>query len=280
MKRIAIQGVSGCFHEEAAERYFGEITPVECLTFEDMFVAMERGDADGAIIAIENSISGGLLQNFELLRRYSYTIKGEQYLRIKQNLVALPGQKIADIKEVRSHYMAINQTRQFFALQSHIRLSESEDTAASAAEIAREGLLGVGGIASALAARKYGLEILAAGIETDKHNYTRFLILDPSIEIKSGRIDKASLCFTLDHRSGKLAQVLSVLSYYDMNLTRIQSLPIVGKEWQYFFYVDLRFEDYEHYCQAIAATRPLLGELKILGEYPSAKMDISQEISY
>jgi prephenate dehydratase len=280
MKRIAIQGISGCFHEEAAERYFGSITPVECRTFDDMFLAMERGEADGAVIAIENSISGGLLQNFELLRHYPYTIKGEQYLRIKQNLVALPGQSIDQIKEVHSHYMAINQTRHFFSAHPHIRLYESEDTAASAAEIAHKQLLGVGGIASELAARKYGLEILAPSIETDKHNYTRFLILDPSIEVDESRINKASLCFTLSHRSGKLAQVLSVLSYYDMNLTRIQSLPIIGKEWQYFFYVDLRFEEYEQYRQAITATRPLLGELKILGEYPAANMDIADTVSY
>lgn len=280
MKRIAIQGISGCFHEEAAERYFGSITPVECRTFDDMFLAMERGEADGAVIAIENSISGGLLQNFELLRHYPYTIKGEQYLRIKQNLVALPGQSIDQINEVHSHYMAINQTRHFFNGHPHIRLYESEDTAASAAEIAHKQLFGVGGVASELAARKYGLEILAASIETDKHNYTRFLILDPSIEVDPSRINKASLCFTLSHRSGKLAQVLSVLSYYDMNLTRIQSLPIVGKEWQYFFYVDLRFEEYEQYRQAIAATRPLLGELKILGEYPAANMDIADTVSY
>ena len=155
-KRVAIQGVKGCFHEQAARLFYeehGHIVPdiVECLTFEDLYRNIDSGKADAAVMAIENTVSGGLLPNFELLRKYDRKIKGEVFLRIQQNLMALPGQTIEDIKEVRTHYMAINQTRQFFKDYPWIRLVESEDTAKSAAEVANQGLEGVGAVASLLA---------------------------------------------------------------------------------------------------------------------------------
>ena len=242
MKRVAIQGFSGCFHEQAARQFYAETTGecpeiVECSTFEGLYTAMDEGRADAAIMAIENTVSGGLLPNFELLRKYDVKIRGEVFLRIKQNLMALPGQKIEDIKEVRTHYMAINQTRAFFSEYPHIRLVESE---------------------------------LRAGIETYKQNFTRFLIFDDGIEVSREMIDKASICFTLPHTSGSLAHVLTVMSFYGMNLTRIQSLPIPGREWQYFFYVDIKFDNYERYQQALTAVRPLMEGLTILGEYHAA----------
>ena len=274
-KRIAIQGVKGCFHEQAARLFYeehGHIVPdiVECLTFDGLYKSMDKGSADAAVMAIENTVSGGLLPNFELLRKNDRRIKGEVFLRIQQNLMALPGQTIEDIKEVRTHYMAINQTREFFKDYPWIRLVESEDTAKSAAEIAEQGLKGVGAVASTLAAELYGLEILAESIETYKQNFTRFLILDDALEVEKERINKSSMCFTLAHTPGSLAHVLTILSFYGMNLTRIQSLPIPGQEWQYFFYVDIKFEDYLRYEQALAAVRPLMEDLTILGEYTSA----------
>ena len=276
MKRVAIQGFSGCFHEEAARKFYTGrygITPqiVECATFEGLYRAMDGGAADAAVMAIENTSSGGLIANFDLLRRWPRRIKGEIYLPIHQNLMALPGQKIEQIREVRTHYMAINQTRRFFNEQAPwIRVVESEDTAKSAAYVAREGRLGIGAVASALAAEMFGLEILAKDIETYHQNFTRFLVLDDAITVAPSDISKASLCFTLPHKPGSLAHILTILSFYDMNLTRIQSLPIPGMQWQYFFYVDIRFDDYTRYCQALAAVRPLLEDLEILGEYPSA----------
>lgn len=275
MKRVAIQGFSGCFHEQAARQFYAETTGecpeiVECSTFEGLYTAMDEGRADAAIMAIENTVSGGLLPNFELLRKYDVKIRGEVFLRIRQNLMALPGQKIEDIKEVRTHYMAINQTRAFFSEYPHIRLVESEDTAKSAADVAEGHLYGVGAVASSLAAELYGLEILRAGIETYKQNFTRFLIFDDGIEVPREMIDKASICFTLPHTSGSLAHVLTVMSFYGMNLTRIQSLPIPGREWQYFFYVDIKFDNYERYQQALTAVRPLMEGLTILGEYHAA----------
>ena len=275
MKRIAIQGAKGCFHEQAARLFYeehGHIVPeiVECSTFDGLYRSLDKGAADAAVMAIENTVSGGLLPNFELLRKYDRKIKGEVFLRIQQNLMALPGQKIEDIREVRTHYMAINQTREFFKDYPWIRLVESEDTAKSAADVAAEGLMGVGAVASTLAAELYGLKILAESIETYKQNFTRFLVLDDSLEVDKSKVNKASMCFTLPHTPGSLAHVLTIMSFYGMNLTRIQSLPIPGQEWQYFFYVDIKFDDYVRYGQAVAAVRPLMEDLNVLGEYIAA----------
>ena len=275
MKRVAIQGIKGCFHEQAAYLFYekeGLAKPevVECSSFEELYKKMDGGAADAAIMAIENTVSGGLLPNFELLRKYDRKIKGEVFLRIEQNLMTLPGQKIEDLHEVRSHYMAINQTRPFFNDYPDIRLVEYGDTAKSAADIVKTGVKGVGAIASKLAAEMYGLEIIAEGIETYKQNYTRFLILDDALEVDKAKINKASMCFTLPHKPGSLTHVLTIMSFYDMNLTRIQSLPIPGQEWQYFFYVDIKFNDYERYTQALSAVKPLMTDLNVLGEYEAA----------
>lgn len=275
MKKVAIQGVKGCFHEQATRQFYADheqIVPeiVECLTFDGLYKSMDKGQADAAVMAIENTVSGGLLPNFELLRKYDRKIKGEVFLRIKQNLMAMPGQKIEDLREVRTHYMAINQTREFFKDYPWIRLVEAEDTAKAAADVAAEGIMGVGAVASSLAAELYGLEILAESIETYKQNYTRFLILDDALQVDKSKVNKASMCFTLPHTPGSLAHILTILSFYDMNLTRIQSLPIPGQEWQYFFYVDIKFDDYTRYEQALSAVRPLMKDLDILGEYTAA----------
>ena len=275
MKQVAIQGYKGCFHEQAARQFYAMsgIVPdiVECDTFEDLFQSLEGGKANAVVMAIENTVSGGLIHNFELLRRHPEKIKGEVYLRIRQNLMALPGQRLEDIKEVRTHYMAINQTREFFEKECPwIKLVESEDTAKSAADVAMNGLRGVGAVASDLAAELFGLEILRESIETYKQNFTRFLIFDPAAVVPESAINKSSICFTLPHKPGSLAHILTILSFYDMNLTRIQSLPIPGREWQYFFYADIKFDNYSRYSQALSAVRPLIEDLTILGEYTAA----------
>ncbi len=275
MTKVAIQGYRGCFHEQAARDFYSgreeEIDIEECPTFESLFRAVREEKAGAIAMAIENTISGGLIPNFELLRSHPYKIKGEVYIPIHQNLMAVPGQRLEDIKEVRTHYMAINQTRMFFERNCPwITMVESDDTAKSAIDIAKEGIKGVGAVASVLAAEQNGLEIMAHSIETYKQNFTRFLILDDAITVPRKEIDKASLCFTLPHKPGSLAQVLTILSFYDMNLTRIQSLPIPGQEWQYFFYADIKFATYERYRQALKAVKPLMAGLDILGEYKSA----------
>ncbi len=276
MKKIAIQGYRGCFHEQAAREFYSlrgeEIEIHECATFEELFKSTVEGRSDAIAIAVENTISGGLLTNFDLIRKFNFRIKGEVYIPIHQNLMAIPGQKIEDIKVVRTHYMAINQTRLFFERNCPwITMVESEDTAKSAIDIAKEGKMGVAAVASELAAEQNGLEILAHNIETYRQNFTRFLILDNEITVPRKEIDKATLCFTLPHKPGSLAQVLTIMSFYDMNLCRIQSLPIPGQEWQYFFYVDIRFSSYDRYRQALKAAKPLMAGLDILGEYKACK---------
>jgi prephenate dehydratase len=274
-KKIAIQGGYGAFHEIAAINYFEneniEIVPKN--TFKDLFTALKKDLVDYGITAIENSLAGSILPNYSLLLESNMKIIGEIYLRIKQNLVALPGQSLGDIKEIYSHPMALLQCQKFFEKYPHIKLIDSIDTALSAKEIYEKNMSGVGAIASSLAARKYKLNVLADSIETNKKNYTRFLIL----EAKNGEIapdnnvNKSSITFALAHKIGCLSKVLSMLSYYEINLTKVQSMPIIGKGWEYQFYVDLEINDYGLYRQSIDAIKPFTSNLQILGEYLKGK---------
>jgi prephenate dehydratase len=272
---IAIQGGYGAFHEIAAKAYFEpmdiEIEPNN--TFKDLMTSLKQRKVDYGIMAIENSLAGSIIPNYALIKDSKMQIIGEIYLRIRQNLVALRGQKMEDIKEVYSHPMAILQCQLFFDNYPEIALIESIDTALSAKMIHDENLKNKGAIASDLAAEKYDLEILAAGIETNKMNYTRFLILreanghneDTSI------VNKASIHFALANKTGSLSKILSILSYYDINLSKIQSLPIMGKDWEYQFYVDVIFDDYDWYKKSLEAIQPFTSELGILGEYIKGK---------
>ena len=278
MKRVAIQGGEGCFHDVAAREYFKgeEVEIVPCNTFRELFHKVKSDPQLLGIVAIENTIAGSLLQNNNLLHESGLKIVGEHKLHIRQNLVALPGQSIDDIHEVYSHPIALMQCKDFLDEHPRVKAVESDDTALSAKRIAEEGTQAKGkaAICGELPARLYGLEILARSIETNKRNFTRFLVVcDPwqIEELTMGkRIDKASLLFTLPHEEGSLAKVLSILSYYDMNLTKIQSLPIVGREWEYQFYVDLKFTNFLKYKQGVDAIVPLTKDLYVLGEYEEA----------
>jgi prephenate dehydratase len=275
VKRIAIQGGAGAFHEIAALHYFGSdnVEIVPSLTFKDLFQSLKHQHADYGIMAIENMVAGSILPNYNLLTQSNMKIIGEIYLRIIQNLVALPGQSINDITEVYSHPMAILQCQKFFEEYPHIRLIESFDTALSAKDIADNKRMGVGAISSSQAADKYGLEIMFDSIENNKMNYTRFLILTDKEEPVeySEPINKASLQFSLAHEIGSLAKILSIFSFFNINLSKIQSLPIIGKEWEYFFYVDIEFSDYKIYQHSLDSIKPFTGELAILGEYSKGK---------
>jgi prephenate dehydratase len=271
LKTIAIQGGYGAFHEIAANKYFGEGT-VEIVprnTFKDLFKALKERKVDYGITAIENSLAGSILPNYSLLLESNMKIIGEVYLRIKQNLVALPGQQMKDIKEVYSHPMAILQCQAFFDDYPDIVLIDSLDTALSAKKIADQQIKGIGAIASDLAAKNYKLEVIAESIETSKFNYTRFLIL----EDKNGsgyqdeKVNKSSLSFALANKIGSLSKILSTFSYYDINLTKIQSMPIIDRDWEYQFYIDLEFSDYHMYRQSVEAVKPFTSNLWILGEY-------------
>lgn len=270
MKRVTIQGIAGCFHETAAHHYFGRepIEVIPCLSFEELFARLEEDHTLMGIAAIENTIAGSLLPNHELLRRSNLRIVGEQKIRISHMLCALPGQRVEELEEVRSHPIALMQCGDFLKQLPHVRIVEREDTAGSAREIAEGGLRGVAAICGEDAARMYRLEVLASAIETNRHNFTRFLVLaDREMPWEPERIDKASFLFTLPHTQGSLSKVLTVLSFYDVNLTKIQSLPILGREWEYRFYIDVTFADAVRYRQAVEAVRPLTSDFVILGEY-------------
>ncbi len=276
MKRVAIQGGLGAYHDIAARNYFGEeIEIVPCPTFKDIFSKAQKDELLIGIMAIENTIAGGLLLNHDLLKINNLKIAGEHKLRISHTLSALPGQSLQDIREIVSHPMALMQCSDFIESLPHVKIVEHEDTALAAKAIMENNTPGVAAICSKLAAEVYHLEIIREGIETNKRNFTRFLVLAhdemiPEIR-KSSDIDKASLVFVLPHSEGSLSRVLSVLSFYDINLTRIQSLPISGREWEYQFYSDLTFSNFERYRQSIKAILPLVGNLKVLGEYVEDK---------
>ncbi len=272
--RVAIQGVAGCFHDAAARAYFApqEVVPVEFDTFHDMFDSLGADASLVGVVAIENTIAGALLQNHELLRKSNHTVVGEIKMRISHVLCALPGETMGTITEVNSHPMALMQCETYLRRHPGMRMVEKFDTAGSALEIARDRLKGHAAVCGRLAAEQYGLEILAEGIETNKRNFTRFLIVaDPlmadSMKPRPEELDKSSVAFTLPHKQGALSKVLTILSFYDINLSKIQSMPIIGREWEYRFYVDLTFDSYVRYRQAVDAVRPLISDFKILGEY-------------
>ena len=272
-RKVTIQGVSGCYHDAAARAYFAndEVDTVACETFDDMFDRL-KGDASLiGIMAIENTIAGSLLQNHELLRQSNLTVVGEYKMRISHVLCALPGQTIDNLTEVNSHPMALMQCGQYLHKHPNLKIVEKTDTAGSAREIAENHLLGHAAVCGKYAAELYGLHVLEEGIETNKRNFTRFLILaDPVMakELTAGQtIDKASLVFTLPHTQGSLAKILTIFSFYDINLSKIQSIPIIGREWEYRFFINLTFDDYVRYRQSIEAVRPLISDFKILGEY-------------
>lgn len=273
--RVAIQGVPGAFHDIAARHFFSEnkVEVIPSATFADLTSAVEKGETtDIGLMAIENSLAGTILWNYRLLLESNLKITGEIYLRIRQNLMALPGQKIEDLREVHSHPMAIEQCRPFFHAHPSIQLVEAEDTALSAKKLREQTQIGIGAIASSLAAELYGLEILGESIETNKNNYTRFLVLERPVEAPvHPEANKVSICFAVSHEVGSLHRVLSVMAAYDLNLTKIQSFPIMGKKWEYFFFIDFVCGGQVQWEQGTEALRPLTTDLRILGVYPKGK---------
>ena len=280
VRRVAIQGIKGSFHDIAAHHYFvGErLQLVECDTFEDVFASMSK-DADMVgLVAIENTIAGSLLHNYELLRESGMTIVGEHKLRISHSIMCLPDDNWADVTEVNSHPVALMQCRAFLSAHHGLKVVEVDDTAGAARNISIHQLHGHAAICHKDAATIYNMKILEEGIETNKHNFTRFLVLTSQENASRLRdresTNKSSLVFSLPHEEGSLSAILSVLSFYKINLTKIQSLPIIGREWEYLFYIDLTFTDYHRYRQSLDAIRPLTREMRILGEYSTGRQTI------
>ncbi|MDR0768421.1 MAG: prephenate dehydratase [Dysgonamonadaceae bacterium] len=280
MKTIAIQGIEGAYHEIAARQFFKEkgeenINILPCSQFKDVISAVKKDPNIIGIMAIENTIAGSLLHNNELIRESDLVVIGEQKIRIRHSFAALPGESVETITEVNSHPIALMQCADYLKMLPRIKIVEGEDTALIAKIIAENKQKGHAAICSRYAAELYGLQVLEEGIETNKRNFTRFLIISnrriAEELVKSGEINKSSLVFTLLHAEGSLSKILTIFYFYNLNLTKIQSLPILGCEWEYLFYVDVTFTDILNYKQGLNAARPLMRDLKILGEYREFK---------
>ena len=284
-RKVAIQGIGGCNHYIAARAFFegDEIETIDCDTFKELAERVKKDASVLGIMTIENTIAGSILPNYQIIRESGLVIVGEYKLRIEHSLVALPGTDIHQIREINSHPMALMQCSEFLDKLPNVKIVEKDDTAGSAKWIKENNLSDHAAICPSGAAELYGMDILAEGIETNKRNFTRFLVLAnrdtasgilEELNVKNLDINKSSMVFTLPHSSGSLSKVLTILSFYDMNLTMIQSLPIIGKEWEYQFYINLLFDDYARYRSAIDAILPLCREFKILGEYAEGKQTI------
>lgn len=266
-KKVAIQGIKGCFHEEAAVKYFGEeIEAVECESFKKTCELLKQRKVDYVVMAIENSIAGGLLPNHNLLRDYRFPIVGEVYLHIKLHLMALPGSDISDIKFVESHPIALQQCADYLEENPQFKVTEGEDTAGSAKKVAELQLKDTAAIANQLSAKLYGLDILERRIETNKKNYTRFLILANDATDKQP-VNKATLSFQTGNNVGALSKVLQCFAEQNINLSRIQSMPVLGKRNEYDFYVDVEWENPSDYEAAIRRVLKYTSNFNIMGEY-------------
>ncbi len=267
--RVAIQGIKASFHEEAAYKFFGEnIETIECNSFKQTFEALEKNEADYIVMAIENSIAGSILPNYSLLLNYNFPVVGEIYLPIQLHLMALPGVKFENIKYVTSHPIAIRQCIDFFDEYPHLKIVESNDTAACAKRIHDEKLTDTVAIANTLAANLYELEILERRIESNKKNFTRFLILTTHENAaKKQGANKASLCFQVGNQVGALAKVLNIFAAQSVNMSKIQSMPVLGRRNEYNFYVDVEWEDTKQYDSAVKQALKYTQNFNILGEY-------------
>lgn len=271
---MAIQGIKGSFHHIVSQQFFEKpVDCIDCLTFDRVVDSLITGESDAAVMALENSIAGSIIPNYALIDKYKLHIVGEHYLDIQHNLMAWPGQRIGDIKEVYSHPMALLQCKEFFKQHPHIKLVEDKDTAEVAERIRKQELKGIGAIASATAAEIFELDILAHSIQTIKHNETRFVIVKRvNSEVPENEINKASVKFEANHKRGSLAAILNVMSDCRLNLTKIQSLPIVETPWKYAFFVDVTFETYNDFKKAKSLIDIMAEGFKVLGEYKNAKL--------
>ncbi|MFS4456525.1 prephenate dehydratase [Maribacter sp. 2304DJ31-5] len=272
--KIAIQGIKGSNHHQVAQDYFGaDIELVECLSFDTLVDRLLTNKADKGIMAIENSIAGSIIPNYALVYHNNLHIIGEHYLNIHHNLMILKGQKLEDIKEVCSHPMALLQCKEFFRDYPQIKLVEDVDTAETAKRIQEQGLRHVAAIAPSVAAELYGLDIVAENIQTIKNNATRFIVVKTkNKELPKEEINKASLRFITDHKRGSLATVLNVMSDCNLNLTKIQSLPVIETPWKYAFFVDVTFGKYDAFNKAKSLLNIMSEDFKVLGEYKNAML--------
>jgi prephenate dehydratase len=270
--KIAIQGIKGSNHHQVAKDFFGgDIDLHECLSFDTIIEHLQNGSADKGIMAIENSIAGSIIPNYNLIYHNDMHIIGEHYLNIHHNLMVLKGCTINDIEEVHSHPMALLQCKEFFKNHPDIKLVEDVDTAETAKRIKDGQLTNIAAIAPQVAADLYDLEIIASEIQTIKNNATRFIILKKQNKVlPEEEINKASLRFITDHKRGSLATVLNVMSDCNLNLTKIQSLPVIETPWKYAFFVDVTFDTYNQFTKAKSLLEIMSEDFRVLGEYKNA----------
>lgn len=272
--KVSIQGYEGSFHQVAARTFFGkQVEVIPCATFREVIrIAGNKKESDGAVMAIENSIAGSILPNYNLLQKSNLKIVGEVYLQIKQNLLVNPGVKLEDIREVHSHTMALQQCYEFLDKYKW-KLVETEDTALSAKHIHQHKSKHIAAIASKLAAELFNLDMIAPGIQTMKNNYTRFLVLqreDVAAPVEGA--DKASVNFHTDHSKGSLAKVLTRIAEGGINLSKLQSFPIPGTDFKYSFHADMEFESADQFNEVIRTITPLTEEIKVYGLYKKGVM--------
>lgn len=276
-KKIAIQGYEGSFHQLAGIEYFGDdFEPICCASFREVVNHVkEDPECQGGVMAIENSIAGSILPNYNLISKSGLKIPGEIYLQIDQNFLVNPGVKLEDVYEVHSHHMALLQCTDFLETRPW-RLVETEDTALSAYHVHKTKSRHIAAIAGAFAAEKFHLEVLVSNIHTEKNNYTRFWILEKELQ-EDKQADKASMVFQTDHSKGSLARVLTKIADCGVNLSKLQSMPIPGSDWKYAFHADCEFADLSQWENLLEAIKPFIAEVMVYGVYKNGKLPNRQE---
>ncbi len=272
-KKVSIQGYEGSFHQIAAQEYLGkDVEVIPCDTFREVVkIASDLKQSDGGFMAIENSIAGSILPNYTLLQKSKLKISGEIYLQIHQNLMVNPGVASEDIREVHSHPMALLQCMDYLENNPGWKLVETEDTALSAKHIHQHRSKHIAVIASKLAAELFDLKIIAPKIQSNKNNYTRFLFIQPVSSKEAVEANKASINFYTDHSKGSLARVLTKIAEEDVNLSKLQSVPIPEKEWKYSFHADMEFDSISQYQKVMEKIKPITESLTVLGVYQKGK---------
>lgn len=271
-KKIAIQGAKGSNHHKVVQDFYGDDVDLkECMSFDSLVDCLIDKSANIGIMALENTIAGSIIPNYALIDKNNLQIIGEEYLNIHHHLMALENQDITDIQEVWSHPMALLQCKEFFKKYPHIKMVEDVDTAEVAKRIAQNQLKGIAAIAPKIAAEIFGLAILADDIQTIKDNATRFVIVQTDVPTVDKTCNKASIKFQLNHKRGSLAAILNAMSDCKMNLTKIQSLPVIETPWKYSFFVDVTFEEYNEYQKAISLIAIMAENFKVLGVYKNGR---------
>lgn len=270
--KVAIFGTAASYHDLAAQKFYGQqVNKVECGTFRQCCEVLQHKEADYAVMAIENSLAGSILPNYNLIDEYGFQIIGEQYLRIELNLLALPEVKIEELEYIHSHPMALAQCTNFLVKYPHIKIMEQGDTASCVKNIRDKNLRNTAAIANKMASEKYGVPVLFSNIENNKQNFTRFIILSRG-DSKPDLPNKASVCFRLKHEIGCLADILNVFKQYKISLSKIQSVPVMGYPNEYSFHTDVEWMDYASFKDAVQLVKNETTTFSILGEYIKASI--------